>query len=93
MFQNDENVFYCITVMNEIITPIYSKNITSGILKGMYLFSKSENDKKPTVQLLGSGTILNEVIEAKKLLKKFDIDAEIWSCPSFTELAERAIIV
>ena len=88
MFQNDENVFYYITVMNENYNhPSIPKNVTSGILKGMYLFSKSENNKKPTVQLLGSGTILNEVIKAKKLLKKFDIDAEIWSCPSFTELA------
>ena len=67
--------------------PSIPKNVSKGILKGMYLFSKSDDNQKPTVQLLGSGTILNEVIKAKELLKKFGINSEIWSCTSFTELA------
>jgi pyruvate dehydrogenase E1 component len=56
----------------------------------MYLFKAGPKDdgKAPRVQLLGSGTILREVIAAADLLKShWNVDADIWSCPSFTELA------
>ena len=62
----------------------------SGIIKGMYLFTRCAARRKksePRVQLLGSGTILREVIAAAELLDKdFGVSADIWSCPSFTEL-------
>ncbi|MCW8890964.1 MAG: pyruvate dehydrogenase (acetyl-transferring), homodimeric type, partial [Sedimenticola sp.] len=63
-----------------------------GILKGLYHLRSSELDKKgkkksPRVQLLGCGTILNEVIEAAELLKNdFKVEADIWSATSFNEL-------
>jgi pyruvate dehydrogenase E1 component len=58
-----------------------------GILKGMYLLRDAGAPKVPRVQLLGSGTILREVIAGADLLAAdFDISADIWSCPSFTEL-------
>jgi pyruvate dehydrogenase E1 component len=54
----------------------------------MYLFKKGPGSKKPRVQLLGSGTIFIEVIAAAKLLAEdWGVDADLWSCPSFTELA------
>jgi pyruvate dehydrogenase E1 component len=61
-----------------------------GILKGMYLFHDAGKPKKGElrVQLMGSGTILREVIAAAELLEKdFGVKADIWSCPSFNELA------
>jgi pyruvate dehydrogenase E1 component len=61
-----------------------------GILKGMYLFRDAGKAKKGElrVQLMGSGTILREVIAAAELLDKdFGVTADIWSCPSFNELA------
>jgi pyruvate dehydrogenase E1 component len=61
-----------------------------GILKGMYLFKDAGKPKKGElrVQLMGSGTILREVIAAAELLDKdFGVTADIWSCPSFNELA------
>jgi pyruvate dehydrogenase E1 component len=49
--------------------------------------SKSKSKNAPHVQLLGSGTILHEVIAAAELLDKdFGVSADIWSCPSFNEL-------
>ena len=70
--------------------------LEQGILKGMYLFrdsgvgqgnGKGKKAKAPCVQLLGSGTILREVIAAAELLEKdFGVAADIWSCPSFSEL-------
>jgi pyruvate dehydrogenase E1 component len=66
-----------------------------GILKGMYLLSEGKRDKKASrVQLLGSGTILREVIAAAGLLEAdFGVLADVWSCPSFTELRREGMEV
>lgn len=87
MYGNQEDVFYYITLMNEnYYHPAMPEGVEGGIIKGMYLF-KAGGDTKKKIQLLGSGTILREVIAAADLLKSdFDIDADIWSVPSFTEL-------
>ncbi|HQY22261.1 MAG TPA: pyruvate dehydrogenase (acetyl-transferring), homodimeric type [Gammaproteobacteria bacterium] len=84
-----ESVFYYITTMNENYEhPDMPEAVEAGILKGLYRFKKSEKPaSKQRVQLLGSGTILREVIEAAKLLEKdFDVAADIWSAPSFNLL-------
>ena len=87
MYQEGEKVFYYITVMNENYThPEMPKNAQDGILRGMYKLSKAR--KKADLQLLGSGTILREVIEAADILKKnHKIVADIWSVTSFNELS------
>jgi len=89
MCQEQEDIFYYITVMNENYThPAMPEGAETGILKGMYLLSQGAGNKKtPRVQLLGSGTILREVMVAAELLQQdFGVTADIWSCPSFTEL-------
>jgi pyruvate dehydrogenase E1 component len=99
MLQEQEDVYYYVTVMNENYPhPDLPAGAEANIIKGMYLFresgsgngesGKSKNKSKiPTVQLLGCGTILREVIAAAELLEKeFGVASDIWSCPSFTEL-------
>ncbi|MCW5575037.1 MAG: pyruvate dehydrogenase (acetyl-transferring), homodimeric type [Burkholderiales bacterium] len=89
MYQEQEDVFYYITVMNENYThPAMPEGVEKSILKGMYLFSEGKAKKsQPKVQLLGSGTILREVIAGAELLEKdFGIAADIWSVTSFNEL-------
>jgi len=89
MYQEQEDVFYYITVMNENYThPAMPAGAEKGILKGMYLLSEGKAKKnQPKVQLLGSGTILREVIAGAELLEKdFGIAADIWSVTSFNEL-------
>ncbi len=90
MYQEEENIFYYITVMNENYAhPEMPKGAEKGILKGLYLFNKSAKDdgKTPTVQLMGSGTILNECIQAAQILEsEFGVAANIWSATSFNEL-------
>jgi len=91
MVTNQEDVFYYITLMNENfmhpgIADVADKHATEGILKGMYLFRQG-GEGKLRVQLMGSGTILREVIEAAALLEKdWGVVADVWSCPSFNEL-------
>jgi pyruvate dehydrogenase E1 component len=89
MVENQEDVFYYITLMNENYPhPGLQEGTREGILKGMYKLSDGGTANGPRVQLLGSGTILREVIAAAQMLKDdWGVTADVWSCPSFTELA------
>lgn len=89
MYVEQEDVFYYITVMNENYThPAMPKGVELDILKGMYSFKKGAKKKAPRVQLLGSGTIFREVEAAAELLRDdWGVEADLWSCTSFTELA------
>jgi pyruvate dehydrogenase E1 component len=92
MYAEQEDVFYYITLMNENYEhPALPEGAEVGIIKGMYKFRAGPNGKGPRVQLLGSGTIFNEVIKAADLLQEFGVSADIWSCPSFTELHREGI--
>jgi pyruvate dehydrogenase E1 component len=88
MFKDQEDVYYYITLMNENYShPAMPDGAEKGIRRGMYLFREGGPSQGLRVQLLGSGTILREVIAAADLLKQdFDVLADIWSCPSFNEL-------
>ncbi|KKB61237.1 pyruvate dehydrogenase [Robbsia andropogonis] len=89
MVQNQEDVYYYLTLMNENYEhPEIPEGVVDGIIKGMYAFRKGAESKGPRVQLLGCGTIFNEVIAAAGLLKEdWGVEADLWSAPSFTELA------
>jgi pyruvate dehydrogenase E1 component len=94
MYKEQEDVFYYITVMNENYThPALPRGAEEGILKGMYLFSEGNGEKKRLkVQLLGSGTILREVLAAAELLENdFGISADVWSATSFNELRREGL--
>jgi pyruvate dehydrogenase E1 component len=96
MLTEQEDVFYYITLMNENYHhPAMPEGAPEGILRGMYrLRSSSRSGDGPRVQLLGSGTILNEVMAAAELLESdFDVAADVWSVTSFTELRRDGIAV
>jgi pyruvate dehydrogenase E1 component len=89
MMQEQEDVYFYLTVMNEAYHhPAMPEGSEAGILRGMYLLAPSSLDAtKPRVQLLGAGTILREVVAAADMLRDdFDVAADVWSCPSFSEL-------
>ncbi len=91
MFVDQENVFFYVTTMNENYThPAMPEGVEEGIIKGLYLLRKGGR-KKLRVNLLGSGTILREVIKAADLLKEdWGVDADIFSATSFNELTREA---
>ncbi len=93
MLQEQEDVFYYITLTNENYAhPSLPEGAQNGILRGMYLFRSIGNGKAPRVQLLGSGTILREVIAAADLLHDdFGVTSDVWSVPSFTELRRQGL--
>jgi len=97
MCADQEDVWYYVTLMNENYEhPAMPEGAEEGIRKGLYLFRKgpARRGKRPRVQLLGSGTILREVIAAAELLEQdFGVTADVWSVPSFTELRRDGIDV
>ncbi|HWI81645.1 pyruvate dehydrogenase (acetyl-transferring), homodimeric type [Ramlibacter sp.] len=87
MVERQDNVFYYITLLNEnYAMPGLKPGTEEQIIKGMYLCQEGPK-LKHRVQLLGSGSILRESIAAQELLEKdWGIAADVWSCPSFTQL-------
>ncbi|MGD8886063.1 MAG: pyruvate dehydrogenase (acetyl-transferring), homodimeric type [Gammaproteobacteria bacterium] len=113
MYQEQERVFYYITVMNENYHhPAMPEGVEEGIRKGMYLLqqggdagkgkskssgkkaAKKATGKNARVQLMGSGSILREVIAAAEILQQdFNVTADVWSVTSFTELRREGLDV
>jgi pyruvate dehydrogenase E1 component len=104
MVTNQEDVFYYITLMNENyahpgLAEVADKSAAEGILRGMYLLREGKGEGGRAkgalrAQLLGSGTILREVIAAAELLEQdWKVAADVWSCPSFNELRREGLEV
>lgn len=86
MYEKQENKFYYITVMNEnYAQPPMPEGVKEGILKGMYKYKTSEKkNSKAKAHLMGSGTILNEVIKAQEILEnEYNVSADVWSVTSY----------
>ena len=93
MMERDVDEFYYITVMNENYEqPSIPGDVKDSVLRGLYkLQSRGDDNDDIRVRLIGSGTILNEVIAAADiLLNEFNINSDIFSATSFTELAKEA---
>jgi pyruvate dehydrogenase E1 component len=87
--ENNENVYYYMTVYNEpYMQPAEPENLdVEGLLKGMYLYSPSTKKGKSEVNLLASGVSLNWALKAQQLLSEdFGISANVWSVTSWNEL-------
>ncbi len=93
MYKKGMDLIYYITVMNEkyqMPALPKRKNIREGIIRGMYKL-KTSTKNKHNLNLLGSGAILNEVLEAAEILKKdYDIYPDIWSVTSYKQLYDDA---
>jgi pyruvate dehydrogenase E1 component len=96
MLAEQQDAFYYVTLMNEnYVHPAMPDGAADGILRGMYRLREApKRTRKPVVQLLGSGTILREVIAAGDLLERdFGVLADVWSVTSFSELRRDGIEV
>ncbi|OGU27127.1 MAG: pyruvate dehydrogenase (acetyl-transferring), homodimeric type [Ignavibacteria bacterium GWA2_35_9] len=94
MYEEQENVYYYLTIMNEnYAMPPMPEGTKEGIVKGMYKFKPSDKKSyKLHAQLMGSGTILNEVIKAQQILEEnYKVAADVWSVTSYKELRRDAL--
>jgi pyruvate dehydrogenase E1 component len=98
MYQENEQVFYYITMYNEdyAMPGLHETNteaIREGIVRGIYKF-KAASGGKPVAQLFGSGPILNEVVRAQEILaEKYSVQADVWSVTSYNELRRDALAI
>ena len=94
MYQENESVFYYLTMYNEDYPmPEMPEGSREGIVRGIYKF-KSAIKGKAAVQLFGSGPILNEVVRAQSILaEKYNVQSDVWSVTSYTELRREALSV
>jgi len=92
MLGEQENIFYYITCMNEnYVHPAMPSGVEDGILRGLYLLQVGGRGQV-RVQLMGSGTILREVLAAAQLLRdEFGVPSDVWSVTSFNELRRDAL--
>jgi pyruvate dehydrogenase E1 component len=97
MYVRGEDVFYYITIYNENYTqPPKADGVDEGIIRGLYRFAEAPAIEKPKgrLRLVGSGSIMQQVIAARDLLaEQFDIAAEIYSATSFQQLRHDALQV
>ena len=93
MYVDGEDVFYYITLMNENYEhPPMPKNAEEGILKGCYKLREGKKGRDKKVILLGSGTILNEVMEGQKILEEqYGVSADVWSVTSYKRIYRDAL--
>jgi pyruvate dehydrogenase E1 component len=94
MYENNEDLFYYITIENENYKqPKMPEGVEEGILKGIYKYQGAPGGKA-TVQLFGSGAILNEALRAQEILaEKYKVQADVWSATSYNELRREALAV
>ncbi len=96
MYEEQERVFYYMTVMNEnYAMPPMPEGAKEGILKGMYKFKASaKKTLKLRAQLFGSGTILNEILKAQEILEEeYKVATDVWSVTSYKELRKDGLDV
>ncbi|MBS1196892.1 MAG: aceE [Proteobacteria bacterium] len=94
MMSDGENCFYYLTLYNESYQhPAMPAGAEEGIRRGLYLLRCSTLDEgRPRVQIIGSGSILMQVLKAaKRLENEFGVAAEVWSATSFGELRKDGI--
>jgi pyruvate dehydrogenase E1 component len=93
MYEKGEDRFYYIMIYNEdYAMPEMPEGCEEGILRGIYKFKAAEGKKKASVQLFGSGPILNEALRAQGILaEKYGVPADVWSVTSYNELRREAL--
>jgi pyruvate dehydrogenase E1 component len=93
MLVDDENIYFYITLQNEnYAMPPMPEGVKEGILRGIYRFKPAAERKSRHVQLFGSGSIMNQVLSAQRLLaERFDVSADVWGVTSYTELRRDAL--
>jgi pyruvate dehydrogenase E1 component len=93
MYGEEEDVFYYLTVHNENYPqPPMPEGVEQGVIEGLYPFEKAAERKELHVQLLGSGSIMMQVLAARDLLaERFDVSADVWGATSYQQLRVHAL--
>jgi pyruvate dehydrogenase E1 component len=93
MIERDEDIFYYLTVYNEAVPmPPMPEGVEEGVLRGLYPFSKPQEERKHHAQILTSGSMMGNALRAQEVLaENHDVAATVWSAPSFQQLRTDAL--
>jgi pyruvate dehydrogenase E1 component len=92
MYENDEDIFYYVTIYNENLDmPAMPDGAEEGILAGLYRFRVAPEKAAHRAQLLGSGPILVHALRAQEILAEYGVAADVWSATSYTLLRREAL--
>jgi pyruvate dehydrogenase E1 component len=92
MWEEEEDIFYYLTLYNEaFVQAKMPRGVTDGILKGLYRFKRSRARNGPRVQLLASGPMVRQAVEAVEMLKEHGVTADVWSATSYQQLRRDAL--
>ena len=93
MIDEEEDVFYYLTIYNEPdAQPPMPEGCEEGILRGLYLYRQSTEERRRRAQLFGSGSIMMQVLRAQELLAEHhDVAADVWSATSYQQLRVEAL--
>ena len=94
MYEVQEDVFYYLTVYNENYPmPPMPPGVEDGVLKGLYCFRRgaAAAPSSPVVNLLASGSIMQQALAAASLLEAREYTVNVWSVTSFSELYRDAL--
>ena len=92
MCQNNEEVFYYITVQNENYPmPSMPAGVEDGILRGLYKFKAGAEGRKHKAHIFGSGSIIRSALKAQEILERYDVSADVWSATSYKHLRNDAL--
>ena len=95
MMDDNEDVFYYLTLYNEAYAQASKPDgVDEGILKGLYRFRAAAGERAHRIQLLGSGSILQQALHAQEILaESHDVAADVWSATSYQQLRQDALDV
>ncbi|TMG55117.1 MAG: pyruvate dehydrogenase (acetyl-transferring), homodimeric type [Chloroflexi bacterium] len=91
--EGGEDIFYYLTLYNENYPqPPMPEGVEDGIVRGLYLFRKGEEGLRRRITLLGSGSIMRQVLRAQELLQeRYEVAADVWSVTSYQLLRNEAL--
>jgi pyruvate dehydrogenase E1 component len=88
MMEEGEDIFYYLALYNEPqLQPEMPDGVDEGILAGLYLFKRAQEERRHRAQILGSGSLMGEALRAQELLAEHhDVAADVWSATSYQQL-------
>ena len=90
-----EDCFYYLTLYNEnYVQPPMPEGVEDGIVRGMYLYRAAPEPRTHRAQILASGPMVLQALEAQEMLAEHhDVAADVWSVPGWKQLRDDALDV
>ncbi len=88
-----EDCFYYLTLYNEnYVQPPMPEGVEDAIVKGLYRYRAADGERSQRAQILASGSMVLQALEAQQLLAEHhDVAADVWSALGWKQLRDEAM--